>query len=281
MVSSSKKLSIITINYNNKKGLQKTIQSVIHQGFLDYEFIIIDGGSTDGSVEEIELNSLKINFWVSEKDNGVYDAMNKGILKSSGEYCYFLNSGDFLCDKDVLENLFSNSTDADIIYGNMLPEGKVRIEHGLKEINFYHFFIGSIYHQSAFIKRTLFDVVGLYDKKYKVVADWDFFLKAIFINNCSTKYIDLEIACYELGGLSFQDSQSNLQDRRVILEKYFPLFIKDYDELKKIKTSELVGIHRFIENNKFLHSLLVYIVNASRFVRFNIFKMKKSKFNEL
>ncbi len=104
-----KKVSVITINYNNAQGLQKTIDSVISQTFKDYEFIIIDGGSTDESVDIIRKNSGKISYWVSEKDGGIYNAQNKGAKKASGEYCLFLNSGDFLMDSQTLEKVFKNN----------------------------------------------------------------------------------------------------------------------------------------------------------------------------
>jgi glycosyltransferase involved in cell wall biosynthesis len=99
------KLSIITINYNNRDGLEKTIRSVIDQRFTDFEFIVIDGGSTDGSVDNIRKYENKINYWCSEKDAGIYNAQNKGIKKAKGEYCLFLNSGDFLYNEDVLNKI--------------------------------------------------------------------------------------------------------------------------------------------------------------------------------
>jgi glycosyltransferase involved in cell wall biosynthesis len=273
--SFKKKISIITVNYNNGKGLKRTIESVFSQSFLNYEYIVIDGGSVDGSREIIENYSSKIDYWISEKDKGVYDAMNKGIAKATGEYCYFLNSGDYLWSNDVLERLFTVDFSEDILYGNMIPEGKNRIEHSLKQISFYDFFVGSVYHQAAFIRRKLFDSIGMYDQQYKVVADWEFFLKAIFIHHCTTRYVDIEIACYEIGGLSFMDAKSNLHDRRIILEKYFPRFVTDYDNLNKIKASDLAGIHRAIEHNKVINKILVLLLQISRFIKFNILRKKK------
>ena len=269
------KVSIITINFNNKEGLKKTMGSVFNQLYQNYEYIIIDGGSTDGSKEEIEFNASKIDFWISEKDNGIYDAMNKGIIKATGEYCYFLNSGDFLLNNNVITKTFESAYQSDIIYGNMVPEGLNRIEHGMREISFYNFFIGSIYHQAAFIKRELFNAIGLYNQQYKVVADWDFFLRAIFLHNCTTTYLNLEIASYEIGGLSFQNPKSNLEDRRQILEKNFPLFVNDYDELVKIRTSKIAGIHNILQKNKFIYTVLSFIISFTQFVRFDILKMQR------
>lgn len=113
------KLSIITINLNNKNGLSETISSVIAQTFTDYEYIIIDGQSTDGSLEVIKQNANHINQWISENDHGIYNAMNKGLNLAKGEYCLFLNSGDSLYDSDVLQVLFSQSFTEDIISGGI------------------------------------------------------------------------------------------------------------------------------------------------------------------
>ena len=101
------KLSIITINFNDAKGLEKTIQSVINQTYKDFEYIVVDGASTDGSVDVIKKYSNKLTHWVSEPDTGIYNAMNKGTRMASGEYCLYLNSGDFLADNDVLEKAFN------------------------------------------------------------------------------------------------------------------------------------------------------------------------------
>ena len=112
--------SIITINLNNSTGLEKTIQSVTTQLFSDFEFIIIDGGSTDNSIDVIKKYESEITSWVSEKDNGIYDAQNKGIAKANGTYCLFLNSGDYLFSKDALKKVFDSNLTEDIVYGNII-----------------------------------------------------------------------------------------------------------------------------------------------------------------
>ena len=114
------KLSVITINYNNRDGLRQTIESVVGQTYRDFEYIIIDGGSTDGSVDVIKEYADKIDYWVSEKDKGIYNAMNKGVAVALGEYCLFLNSGDTLCHPDVLAQVQKAGTDADIICRNAI-----------------------------------------------------------------------------------------------------------------------------------------------------------------
>ena len=111
-------LSIITINYNNLEGLKKTIESVCSQTYRDYEWIVIDGGSTDGSRELIEENKSHIHYWVSEPDNGIYHAMNKGIAQAKGDYCQFLNSGDYYIAPNTLQQVFSHDELADVNYGD-------------------------------------------------------------------------------------------------------------------------------------------------------------------
>lgn len=116
------KLSIITVNFNDAGGLERTIKSVISQTFCDYEFIIIDGGSTDGSVEIIKVYSDRIDYWVSEMDRGIYHAMNKGVDQAHGDYCLFLNSGDSFYNDEVLEKLSKFESNDDIIVGKVVSK---------------------------------------------------------------------------------------------------------------------------------------------------------------
>jgi glycosyltransferase involved in cell wall biosynthesis len=269
------KLSIITINYNNDKGLKKTIESALSQTFTDYEYIIIDGGSTDESVDIIKANADKIHYWVSEKDAGVYNAMNKGILKATGEYCYFLNSGDYLWSADVLERVFKESNSEAIVYGNMINGRTQQLNLGPHPLSFYDLFINTIYHQSAFIKRSLFDKIGLYSEHFKVVSDWEFFIKALCLEHCSYKYVNVDVALYEVGGLSFQDRASNYRDREIVMKQLVPFFYDDYETLKKYKQSNFVGIFDTIENNKLVSSTLSAMLSFSRFVRFNVLRQKR------
>ena len=121
------KLSIITINYNNLEGLKKTYESVVCQTWTDYEWIIIDGGSTDGSREFIEEHQDKFAYWCSEPDKGVYNAMNKGIAKAQGEYLNFMNSGDRFYDHQTLNEVFSSGFQEDILYGNELQYNEMNV----------------------------------------------------------------------------------------------------------------------------------------------------------
>src|ERR1035437_6590798 len=185
------KLSIITVNLNDKNGLEKTIGSLLAQTFNEFEFIIIDGGSTDGSVEVIKKHPEKIKYWISEPDKGIYNAMNKGILKASGDYFFFLNSGDYLADNKVFEKIFNKHPTEDILFGNLyvtINEKIVGKAYGKIKLAFSDVYAHTIKHQAAFIRRELFNKFGLYNEKRKIVADWEFFIKTVGLGNVSYKY---------------------------------------------------------------------------------------------
>lgn len=202
------KLSVITINLNNKEGLEKTIESVILQTFTDYEFIIIDGESTDGSVDIIEKNKDKIAYWVSEKDTGVYNAMNKGIKEAKGEYLYFLNSGDMLVSNEVFEKIFEDDPHTDFVCGSFFMEkaGELEADRSYKEKDWnfalYDLFSGFLCHQAFFIHRSNFEKYGLYSEKLRIVSDWKLFFEAIAIDHASVLYKDVDIVIYNMEGIS-------------------------------------------------------------------------------
>ncbi len=244
--------SIITINRNNAEGLLKTIESVASQSFVDYEYIIIDGASSDGSVEIIEKNRDSFRYWVSEADKGIYNAMNKGILKARGEYCIFLNSGDCFFNTNVLAYLVKSELQSDIIYGNCafkLKQG-LRIQKFPAELTFYWLFTEYLGHSSTLIRRSLFNTVGLYNEELKIVSDWEFFLLAICKNNSTTWYRDMIISIYEKDGLSTRSDMQPLivAERKIVLQKHFTYFVKDYQDLDKLKKNTFKRkLKRFIK----------------------------------
>jgi glycosyltransferase involved in cell wall biosynthesis len=238
-------ISIITINFNNAIGLEKTINSVTSQLFHDYEYLVIDGGSNDGSVDIIKRQK-KINYWVSERDGGIYDAMNKGILKATGHYLLFLNSGDFLCD-NVLQHVFDENQRNDIIYGNMKinwGESKITAGYMPNKITIEHMVKDTLWHPISFIKKELFDKFGLYNTNYKIVADYDFFFKTIIMNKVSTCHLNLFITEYNVEGLSSLPSNKKQEkiERLQVLQSYLSEeAIHSFDYLLNEKKQTLIS----------------------------------------
>ena len=227
-----KKLSIITVNLNNANGLQKTIESIVSQTFNDYEYIIIDGGSTDDSISVIKKYANNIHYWESNSDRGVYHAMNKGIFRANGEYCLFLNSGDYLLNKDVLQNIFSQNITKDLIYGNILISKKKLVKKTYPEyLRFSFFWNQSLPHPATFIKKELFDKVGLYNENRKIVSDWEFFLLALFQYHCTYQYIPITVSVFDMTGISSTMKTASRNEKTTVYNTYFPAFLEDCKEL--------------------------------------------------
>ena len=246
------KLSIITINRNNAAGLRKTIESVLSQTFTDFEYIIIDGASTDESVEVIKEYADKITFWVSEPDKGIYNAMNKGILKANGEYCLFLNSGDYLVESDVFKKIFDNvQSDEDIIYGDLkrtFPDGEKDIVKMPDCITPSFLYNASLAHPSTFIKRYLFDKYGLYNELYEIVADHAFFVKVFLMGRIKYKHINVVVSNFMMDGTC--SKMSNVFQISAEREKSFVSQLpQQYIELINDFNSLSVTFNKF-RNNK-------------------------------
>lgn len=237
-----KKISIITINYNNLEGLKRTVQSVINQTWQEFEYVVIDGSSSDGSAAYIESESANIDYWVSEPDKGIYNAMNKGIAKATGEYLLFLNSGDHLHCDEVLDKNWRYITNHDLVCFNLLVIDKDRSEIVLppKELRFSYFFDGgTLCHPSTFIKKSLFDIVGLYDENLKIVSDWKFFMIALCKFKATYNYVDTVFSTFYIGGLSTIDENKFLmiEERTEVLNDEFFIYLNDLKEnfaLKRI-----------------------------------------------
>lgn len=261
------KLSIITINFNNLSGLQRTMQSVFAQNFTDYEYIIIDGGSTDGSKEYIDQQTDKINYWVSEKDNGIYNAMNKGIAKANGEYLLFLNSGDHFYSPDSLTSVFKSFQNEEIVYGNLLVtevNGKQWVYEFPDKLSFGYFYQASLPHQATFIKRELFDRIGLYNESLRVASDWEFFIKAICINNCTYKHVPESVSMFYMGGISTNEEFEGLTsgERKDTLINNYSSFFYEYKEYFEMKSQ----LNNY--KNSRAHQLVEKIISSSLYKKF-------------
>lgn len=204
-------IDIITINLNNKEGLKRTIESVINQTYFDkVNFIIIDGGSTDGSVDIIKEYRDKLYYWISEKDDGIYNAMNKGIKVSLNDYCLFLNSGDYLKENNALERVFPYlNGDYDLVYGNewkLKDRYKNNSPYEAKypdKLDESFFRRTSLPHQSTFIKTELLKK-HKYDEGYKVISDWKFFRES-WKSGCTYIHVPFIISAYYCNGFSYQN----------------------------------------------------------------------------
>lgn len=231
------KFSIITINYNNCEGLQKTINSVISQTFTDYEWIIIDGGSSDGSKELIEKYSSHLAYWCSEPDKGVYNAMNKGIDHAIGEYLSFMNSGDTYNNENTLLDVNKVNITADIAYGDWLrvyPD-HVKYMKAPEKINLSFIYKNNICHQAMFIKREI-HLREKYDERYKIYGDWALWQK-MTLENKSFQYLPHTICRFEAGaGLSdTHTKEKEIEEKwtRELYPKQILLLLQENIDLRK------------------------------------------------
>ncbi len=235
-------LSIITINYNNLSGLRKTVESVFAQTYDDFEYIIVDGASTDGSREYLEevrqqreqlLKNLKI---ISEPDTGIYNAMNKGIRMAGGEYLQFLNSGDYLVEPTTLEDVFARQSTADVVYGNRIDvydTGETEARQLPQQITAFFLRNSMISHQAAFIRRTLFEKVGMYREDLKYASDWEFFLKAFVQHNATSEYMDKYVVYFDRGGISSNPAnrEEMLAERKSVFSETLPYLVTDFEQM--------------------------------------------------
>lgn len=258
--------SIITINYNNKEGLEDTIKSVINQTSKDFEYIIIDGGSTDGSVDVIKQYADHVNHWVSEKDKGVYNAMNKGTAQAKGEYLVFMNSGDCFHTSNVLSSVANYQED--IICGKVLKgNSTIPSGHYKSTITLVDLMRGSLPHQAMFIKRELM-VKHPYDEKYKILSDWKFCIQALVFDNCTFRNSDVIVADYDITGISTNSNGLLPKEREQILKEMFPpRIIADYqrlypvdDELleQSLLLTQTVGARNLVKR---FSNLILHLIN--------------------
>lgn len=263
-------LSIITINYNNASGLKKTVDSVINQNYKDFDYIIIDGKSTDNSVEVIKSINLPNFNWVSEKDIGIYNAMNKGIKMAEGDYLLFLNSGDFLKNNKVLDEvLFSIKKGVSFIGCNLILNYKneKKIKKHPEKISFSYLLTSTILHPSTFIKKEMFDKYGSYNEKNKIVSDWEFFFKAIALNGESFQKIDKELTIFDMYGISSNSENSDIvkYEKEQVFNKYLKsIYVNDLDKFLfnqlKNPTKRIKYLMK-IEKNIFLRKITTFCLS--------------------
>ena len=208
------KLSVITVCRNEGSKIRATLESVRTQSYTDFEHIVVDGASTDETVEVIRQYSDRIAYWCSEPDTGIYAAMNKGIRKAKGDYLLFLNGGDSLAAPDVLERVFSLGYQEDILYGDMVKDDAGR--QYLSSLDGYNtsaffLFTHTLPHQGSFIKRRLFEELGLYDESYKLMGDYEFFKRALVKNRATARYLGFVVGIFDYSGMSTRPDFKRLQ----------------------------------------------------------------------
>lgn len=234
------KLSIITINRNNVAGLEKTLQSVAAQTHREFEYNVVDGASTDGSVEVIKKYESKFAHlkWVSEPDSGIYNAMNKGLRMASSEYIQILNSGDCLAAPDVTEKMLDElekAGNSSVLYGNMVkcfPDGRRLRDKCFagQEITLLGMYTGTLNHDPAYIRRDLFEKYGYYDESLKIVSDWKWYLQAIVLGGEQPQYVDRDVTLFDMEGISETNKELTQTERKMVLKQMFPeAVLADYE----------------------------------------------------
>lgn len=247
------KLSIITVNYNDLNGLKKTVQSVRTQTSQEFEHIIIDGGSTDASVEYIKKHQDSFSYWVSEPDKGVYNAMNKGIEQASGEYLLFLNAGDHFRNEQSLQRALTHLSGEHIIYFNLhVVEGSRDFTKTYpSRLSFSYFVEDTLPHPATFIKKTAFAKAGTYREDFKIVSDWKFFIDAICRYQLSYKKVSDTITTFYIGGMSSDPKNYDLKnnERTEVLSKEYTAFYQDVNDtlhmrktLNSLKKSRIISL---------------------------------------
>lgn len=259
------RLSVVTVNLNNVDGLRKTMDSVLSQTiFSEIEYVVIDGASSDGSVDEIQKRRDALKFWCSEKDKGVYNAMNKGIAQCTGEYILFLNSGDYFISNNVVERALAGGKE-DIIYGFIdSPRG---VHTSPEKLNMSALLKISLHHQATFIKRELFQRFGMYAEDNRFESDWEFFLKCILVEKVSVRPYPHPVSFFEMGGLSSNErlEEAKMLEKIKVVQRVLPDiadFYQDYlsarKSLKELQRRNLSFLFRMADGieNSWLVSII-------------------------
>lgn len=231
-------LSIVTICYNEVTRIEATILSVLNQTFKEYQFVVIDGASTDGTVNVIKKYKDKIDIFISEPDKGIYNAMNKSINYCKGDYIYFLNSGDVFYSKTTLEKIISHQLEGDFIYGNIgikETSGEEWVLEMPKNLTKPFLMKKTIPHQATFTKKKLFNKIGKYDEKFKIAADYKFSLQSIYHEKCKLQYVSETFALFDNSGFGTVNVELRQHEKRKIQFQIFGLFDFVLTILKKWK----------------------------------------------
>lgn len=238
------KISIIIVVFNGAKTIEKAIESILGQSWRNIEVIVVDGGSTDDTIKTLEKIQNSVLSWTSEPDKGIYDAMNKGVQKSTGEWIYFLGADDELYNNNVLTSVFKGYDFENIgfIYGNVKSEAFKGVYDG--EFDYIKLLKKNISHQAIFYHKSIFQKIGEFNLEYKSHADWDFNLRCFENKEIGIKYVDNIIARFGKGGISSNYDLSFL--KKSLLPRKLNLLRNERTSLYKIKNYD--EWWRFIRN---------------------------------
>lgn len=269
------KLSIVTITYNNKLGLQKTIDNILSQTYSDFEWIVIDGGSTDGSVELLKSYQSHFDYWCSEPDRGVYNAQNKGISKATAAYVCCMNAGDVFVDSNTLNSAMQQKFEADIVYGDWIrnaPSGR-EYKKAPSVMTKMFLFTDNVCHQSMFVKTELLKNNG-FDESMKIFADWKKWREFI-LAGATFQYLNMPICLYDTGGLSDTPSMQNSFERKLLHDAIPSELLNEVEEHEKV-VNELWNF----KSNTFLKDTYTLIYDKPlycHFIKLNLQFLKMLK----
>ena len=217
------KLTIITVNYNDACGLKRTLQSVKEQTSQDFEYLVIDGGSQDGSKDLLDEYNEIITYSISERDSGVFNAMNKGIGLAKGNYCLFLNAGDYLAANDVVEKVLPTLDDTDFISGDTIcisPSGNTALWKAPRILSVYVITRYSLSHQSTFIKTSLLKKRP-YREDLRIASDWEQELYELVFHDATYKSVPINVCYFNEDGISRTDINGVKAERNKVYSEYF------------------------------------------------------------
>ncbi|TYP00049.1 glycosyltransferase involved in cell wall biosynthesis [Geothermobacter ehrlichii] len=221
-----KRFSIITVSLNEEESIRRTCESICSQEFDDYEWIVIDGGSTDRTLDILNEYGHKISHMSSEPDDGIYDAMNKGVERASGDYLVFMNAGDSFYDTRAL-GLVSEAPEKDILYGDFMcvaVDGRSFVKK-FPDVLPKDFLVGNMLpHQASFFKRDLFARYGGYDTSYRIAGDYELFVRFLYANGASSWHVPHVVAVFGTDGISSDRAYKKLRriENHRVRKRYFP-----------------------------------------------------------
>lgn len=268
-------LTIITINRNNANGLKRTLTSVLSQSVTDFEYIVIDGASSDGSLEILKTQNTKHrtqNFkFISEPDSGIYNAMNKAIAMATGDYLLFINSGDELADSNVVKSFEAYvNEDSELCSGDLLliNNNEQKKLKAPKEISLSYCLQGGLTHPNTFIRKSLFEKYGYYNEANKIVSDWEFFLIAAGLNNCKYQQLNFTVARFYEDGISSVNKELVSQEMQKSISRLVPsALVRDINRLLYLETKLSNPAHKIVQQSISIRKLFEILHKVQRKLR--------------